>query len=238
VGISHKHALAIVNRGGASAAEVLALKDQIQLRVEEIWGVKLEPEPVMVGFWSADATSLPASHRQNVGEKPGTGIASSTAVESYLIKGLAVLTGLVGNSPAAIVLPWFPIGKRCKPPLYGRSSEEIAEQIGHSNGLYLWAQTDGGWTGDLDWDRSIWCRLRDRHDVVWLGNDLLLNVRGEISNFALPEQQGQQVRPVLRQLNINASTLAVLGKPMILGSVDDPNSKRQFQLEVTVTKLR
>jgi UDP-N-acetylmuramate dehydrogenase len=50
VGISSKHALAIVNRGGASAAEVLALKDQIQQRVEEIWGVRLEPEPVMVGF--------------------------------------------------------------------------------------------------------------------------------------------------------------------------------------------
>ena len=50
VGISSKHALAIVNRGGATAAEVLALKEQIQLRVEEIWGVRLEPEPVMVGF--------------------------------------------------------------------------------------------------------------------------------------------------------------------------------------------
>jgi UDP-N-acetylmuramate dehydrogenase len=50
VGISRKHALAIINRGGASAAEVTALKDQIQQRVEEIWGVKLEPEPVMVGF--------------------------------------------------------------------------------------------------------------------------------------------------------------------------------------------
>jgi UDP-N-acetylmuramate dehydrogenase len=50
VGISTKHALAIVNRGGASAADVLALKDQIQHRVEEIWGVHLEPEPVMVGF--------------------------------------------------------------------------------------------------------------------------------------------------------------------------------------------
>jgi len=50
VGISSKHALAIVNRGGATAAEVLALKDQIQHRVEEIWGVRLEPEPVMVGF--------------------------------------------------------------------------------------------------------------------------------------------------------------------------------------------
>jgi UDP-N-acetylmuramate dehydrogenase len=50
VSISSKHALAIVNRGGATAAEVLALKDQIQHRVEEIWGVQLEPEPVMVGF--------------------------------------------------------------------------------------------------------------------------------------------------------------------------------------------
>ncbi len=50
VGISTKHALALVNRGGASAAEVLALKDQIQQRVEQIWGVRLEPEPVMVGF--------------------------------------------------------------------------------------------------------------------------------------------------------------------------------------------
>ncbi|MGZ4788702.1 MAG: UDP-N-acetylmuramate dehydrogenase, partial [Terriglobales bacterium] len=35
VGISSKHALAIVNGGGATAAEVLALKEQIQQRVEE-----------------------------------------------------------------------------------------------------------------------------------------------------------------------------------------------------------
>lgn len=50
VGISSKHALAIVNRGGATAEEVLALKNQIQQRVQEIWGIWLEPEPVMVGF--------------------------------------------------------------------------------------------------------------------------------------------------------------------------------------------
>jgi UDP-N-acetylmuramate dehydrogenase len=48
-GLSSKHALAIINRGGATAAEVIALKDQIQHRVEEIWGVRLEPEPVFVG---------------------------------------------------------------------------------------------------------------------------------------------------------------------------------------------
>ncbi len=49
-GISSKHALAIVNRGGATAADIVALKEQIQQRVEEIWGIRLEPEPVLVGF--------------------------------------------------------------------------------------------------------------------------------------------------------------------------------------------
>jgi UDP-N-acetylmuramate dehydrogenase len=50
VGISRKHALAIVNRGNATAADVMALKDDIQQRVGEIWGIQLEPEPVFVGF--------------------------------------------------------------------------------------------------------------------------------------------------------------------------------------------
>jgi UDP-N-acetylmuramate dehydrogenase len=48
VGISSKHALAIVNRGGATAAEVIALRDEIQAKVEQMWGVRLEPEPVFV----------------------------------------------------------------------------------------------------------------------------------------------------------------------------------------------
>src|ERR1700733_7066485 len=50
VGISRKHALAIVNRGNATAADLMAFKDDIQQRVEEIWGILLEPEPVFVGF--------------------------------------------------------------------------------------------------------------------------------------------------------------------------------------------
>lgn len=90
----------------------------------------------------------------------------------------------------------------------------------------------------LDVGTNIWCRLRDQTDVTGLSGSVLLNVRAEITNFAIPEQQGQQVRPVLRQLKIEASTVAVPGKSVIVGSVDDPNSKRQFQLEVTVTKLR
>jgi UDP-N-acetylmuramate dehydrogenase len=50
VGISRKHALAIVNRGEATAADIVALKEHIQQRVEQLWGIDLEPEPVFVGF--------------------------------------------------------------------------------------------------------------------------------------------------------------------------------------------
>lgn len=50
VGISRKHTLAIVNRGGATARDILALKDEVQKRVLGIWGIQLQPEPVMVGF--------------------------------------------------------------------------------------------------------------------------------------------------------------------------------------------
>jgi UDP-N-acetylmuramate dehydrogenase len=49
-GISSKHALALINRGDANASDILALKDEIQQRVDEVWGIKLEPEPVFVGF--------------------------------------------------------------------------------------------------------------------------------------------------------------------------------------------
>lgn len=85
----------------------------------------------------------------------------------------------------------------------------------------------------MDVGTSIWCRIGERPDGI------PLSVRADISNFAIPDQgTGHESRPVVRQFKINASTLALPGKPMVVGSVDDPNSKRQFQLEVTVTKLR
>jgi UDP-N-acetylmuramate dehydrogenase len=52
-GISRKHALAIINRGGATAAEIIALKDEIQRRVSEEFEIGLAPEPVLVGFQPA-----------------------------------------------------------------------------------------------------------------------------------------------------------------------------------------
>ena len=50
VGISRKHTLAIVNRGGATAKDVVALKKEVVAKVFDVWGVRLQPEPVFVGF--------------------------------------------------------------------------------------------------------------------------------------------------------------------------------------------
>lgn len=49
-GISTKHTLAIVNRGGAMAQEILALADKIASAVEARFGIRLEMEPELVGF--------------------------------------------------------------------------------------------------------------------------------------------------------------------------------------------
>jgi UDP-N-acetylmuramate dehydrogenase len=61
-GVSSRHTLALVNLGdreghgdrdghsGASAAEILALASQIVAAVEDRFGIRLEMEPVMVGF--------------------------------------------------------------------------------------------------------------------------------------------------------------------------------------------
>jgi UDP-N-acetylmuramate dehydrogenase len=49
VAISSKHALALVNHGGASTAELLALAREIAAGVRDCFGVQLEPEPTIVG---------------------------------------------------------------------------------------------------------------------------------------------------------------------------------------------
>ncbi len=49
-GLSTRHTLALTNRGGAAAKEILALKSEIQSKVKEKFGIELTPEPVFVGF--------------------------------------------------------------------------------------------------------------------------------------------------------------------------------------------
>jgi UDP-N-acetylmuramate dehydrogenase len=49
VGLSGKHALALVNRGGARTEDLVALAREIAAGVREAFGVDIVPEPVFVG---------------------------------------------------------------------------------------------------------------------------------------------------------------------------------------------
>ena len=52
-GISKNHSLAIINRGGASASDMIALKDMIRHAVFSRFEIELVPEPVFLGFGSS-----------------------------------------------------------------------------------------------------------------------------------------------------------------------------------------
>jgi UDP-N-acetylmuramate dehydrogenase len=49
-GVSSRHTLALINRGGATAEDILELAAQICSEVEDRFGIQLEMEPVLVGF--------------------------------------------------------------------------------------------------------------------------------------------------------------------------------------------
>jgi UDP-N-acetylmuramate dehydrogenase len=49
-GLSSKHVLAVINRGGATASEIVALRDAVMAGVLERTAIQLEQEPVTLGF--------------------------------------------------------------------------------------------------------------------------------------------------------------------------------------------
>jgi len=90
----------------------------------------------------------------------------------------------------------------------------------------------------LDVGTNIRCALREEGDAT------ALEVHGDFSNLSTANEQqspksvSNLQQPIVRQVSINGSTLAALGKAIIIGSVDDPNSNRRYQLEATVTRLK
>jgi hypothetical protein len=86
----------------------------------------------------------------------------------------------------------------------------------------------------IDVGTHISCSLKEHGDALELHAD------SEISNIDAGSARDNNavLNPVVRQIKIDGSTLVVPGKSIVIGSADDPTSNRQFQLEVTVTKLR
>jgi hypothetical protein len=89
----------------------------------------------------------------------------------------------------------------------------------------------------IDAGLSIRCSLKEQMDRrVQFQCDI------EISSFVRPEQIASSgnagpAAPVLRTTRTESWALLTLGKPAILTTVDDINSAKRMQIEVTATKI-
>jgi hypothetical protein len=65
-----------------------------------------------------------------------------------------------------------------------------------------------------------------------------LHVRADLSTVVGADQNQpmHDVREVIRQLRMGGTVNLPLAKTVVIDSADDPDSKRQFQLELTATK--
>ncbi|MCX7718442.1 MAG: UDP-N-acetylmuramate dehydrogenase [Candidatus Sumerlaeaceae bacterium] len=57
VGLSQRHVLALVNRGGGTAKDIVELMRVIQARVRDTFDIELQPEPVFIGFGPGEGLS-------------------------------------------------------------------------------------------------------------------------------------------------------------------------------------
>lgn len=84
----------------------------------------------------------------------------------------------------------------------------------------------------IDVGTTIWAYLRGKED----SDDWQLEVKSDVSDMDRGAENA--IAPIVRQMKFTGTTLLVTGRPIVIATMDDPNSSRQFQLEVTATKLR
>jgi len=77
--------------------------------------------------------------------------------------------------------------------------------------------------------------------VSWQGGDRnMLEMVFELSSFAIPDQAKQSIPglPVLRQVQTSESIPVVASsRPIVVASLDDPNSTKRYEFAATLTKL-
>jgi hypothetical protein len=75
------------------------------------------------------------------------------------------------------------------------------------------------------------------------GGAAVLNFKVDLGSIVTPDQGDTRssspvTNPVVRQLRHEADAYVVAGKPTVIASIDDTNTPRTVQLEVTATKLK
>lgn len=101
-----------------------------------------------------------------------------------------------------------------------RAGSRVPLQLGENNFQYQ------------DVGINIDCGVQDRETGV------LLTVKFEMPGVASPEMSGKSLRPVFRNLSLEEQPEVPLGKPTIIGKLDDVGTNHHFEFEVTATRVK
>ena len=86
----------------------------------------------------------------------------------------------------------------------------------------------------LDIGLSIDCRVRQELDSA-----IELETTADTSSIVAESQGSNRTGdPAIRQIRYDLENIVPLGKPTLLGSADEIDGTRRFQIEVTATKVR
>jgi hypothetical protein len=101
-----------------------------------------------------------------------------------------------------------------------RAGSRVPVQFGENNFQYQ------------DVGINIDCRVQERESGV------LLDAKLEMPGVASPEDMsGKSPQPVFRNLSLEEQPEVPLGKPTIIGRLDDVGTNHHFEFEVTATKV-
>jgi hypothetical protein len=72
-----------------------------------------------------------------------------------------------------------------------------------------------------------------------LESDIRIFTTLDVTSLATSEEmKGEPTLPVIRNLRLRATTKAILGKAVPVGSVDDMGTIRRYEVDVTVTRVK
>ncbi len=76
------------------------------------------------------------------------------------------------------------------------------------------------------------------YTVAEEGGMVVVNGRTRIDSFAEGQPIGSVTMPVTRRVSADGQAAVTPGKPTIISSVDDVNSKKRYEVQVTATKIK
>jgi hypothetical protein len=104
------------------------------------------------------------------------------------------------------------------------------------------AHTEGKKFDYLDVGMNIECQAKSNMDVAWLREDQLwIDVNAEATSFALDANGKANYSArnrVMQSIRTAMTTVVPLGKPIVISTVDNPDSNRTFKLTVAATLIK